>query len=651
MTVTTASHPLDSLTVAEITAVTKLVNANPPPKALPSYHFNAIALHEPPKYDLLKFEAGTAPCPPRQADVILISKTGDVFEGVVSIDGGEVLGWKHVPGVQPCLTPEDCFLAEAIVKACPEVLKAVQERGIDSMEHVVADPWSYGYHGEPELVGKRIVQTFMYLKSGDAEDNHYAHPLDIVPVVDMNASKVIKIDTQKGAPGSLKTPKEDFNYAAKFMEGKYRDGIKPLDIVQPEGPSFTVKGSVIDWQKWSIRYGWNYREGLVLYQIGYNDKGTLRPILYRAALAEMVVPYGDPAPPFHRKAAFDVGDYGLGYCANSLTLGCDCLGTIQYFDGIMSDHAGNPFIVKNAICLHEEDAGISWKHLEYRTGMSEVRRGRRLVISFVATVVNYEYAFYWYFYQDGTIQYEIKATGELSTNVIEPDTKPLYGTLVAPQINAQYHQHLFSMRIDPMVDGVKNAVAEYDVVPMEVCDDNPYGNGFTTAETLLTSEQQAQRICNPLAGRHWKIINPSVIHPYTKSPVGFKLITNASPLLLCREGSYIANRAGFAKKHLWVTKYDASQRFPAGEYINQSVGHDGLPKWTAEDKPIYDEDIVIWHTFGVTHVPRVEDFPIMPCDMSGFALKPSGFFTENPAVDLPPSTPKKVVNGDGACCQ
>lgn len=71
-------------------------------------------------------------------------------------------------------------------------------------------------------------------------------------------------------------------------------------------------------------------------------------------------------------------------------------------------------------------------------------------------------------YQDGTIQYEIKATGELSTTIIEPNTIPKYGTLVAPQINAQYHQHLFNMRIDPMIDGINNTVEEVDIVPVDM---------------------------------------------------------------------------------------------------------------------------------------------------------------------------------------
>ena len=75
--------------------------------------------------------------------------------------------------------------------------------------------------------------------------------------------------------------------------------------------------------------------------------------------------------------------------ANSLTNGCDCFGEIHYFDAVLTDSRGNVSITENAICLHEEDYGILWKHTDWRTEHVDVRRSRRLVISFITTVDNY----------------------------------------------------------------------------------------------------------------------------------------------------------------------------------------------------------------------------------------------------------------------
>ena len=79
----------------------------------------------------------------------------------------------------------------------------------------------------------------------------------------------------------------------------------------------------------------------------------------------MVQP-SDPRTPYNRKCAFDAGDYGLGFAANSLQLGCDCLGEVTYFDGVVNNAAGEPVVIRNAVCLHEEDHGLSWKHVDYR---------------------------------------------------------------------------------------------------------------------------------------------------------------------------------------------------------------------------------------------------------------------------------------------
>ena len=170
--------------------------------------------------------------------------------------------------------------------------------------------------------------------------------------------------------------------------------LKPLEISQPEGPSFTVDGYEVRWQKWRFRVGFTSREGLVLHQVAYEDQGRIRPILYRASLSEMQVPYGDPTQTHRKKNAFDVGEYGIGRMANSLKLGCDCVGTIHYFDAHMVNMAGEVETIENAVCMHEEDYGTLWKHTDWRTNRSEVRRSRRLVISFFATVGNYDYGFY-----------------------------------------------------------------------------------------------------------------------------------------------------------------------------------------------------------------------------------------------------------------
>ena len=375
---------------------------------------------------------------------------------------------------------------------------------------------------------------------------------------------------------------------------------------------------------------------MVIHNVGYEDQGRVRPVLYRAALSDMVVPYGDPSKDHYRKNAFDAGEYGIGSLTNSLTLGCDCLGEIHYFDAVLNNGKGEPFTIPNAVCMHEEDYGVLWKHTDWRSGQAEVRRSRRLVVSSIATVGNYEYGFFWYFYQDGTIQLEIKLTGIINTAAVPEGERPKYGTLVAPQLNGHIHQHFFSFRLDMDVDGGSNSVFEVNTVAEPLGPDNPHGNAFYAQATPLRTEHEAQRVVDPMSGRYWVISNPSVKNSLG-NPVGYKLMPGENILPFAHPSASIMKRAGFMQKHLWVTPYDRDETAATGPYPNQHQGGAGLPEYTKNDRSVEDTDVVVWYTLGYHHVPRPEDWPISPVAYCGFSLKPVGFFDTNPVLDVPPS--------------
>ena len=621
-----AQHPLEPLTAIEVETGVALVRAERQVGA--TYRFPCVTLHEPPKDTVLNFQAGDPI--EREAFLILLDNaTGHTYEAVVSITQQQVKSWRQIPGVQPNIMADELSECEAVVKAHPEFRAALAKRGVTDLDLVVVDPWAIGNFGFEAEVGLRLSRCLCYLRDRP-DGNFYARPIDgLVPVVDLNAMQVLKIEDL----GVLPIPPEPSEYAARFIETPRRD-IKPLTITQPEGPGFEVEGHCIRWQKWQMRIGFTPREGLVLYTVGYEDQGRLRSILYRASMAEMVVPYGDPRPQHFRKNAFDLGEHGVGMLANSLKLGCDCLGEIRYFDAVLTNSRGEVAITENAVCLHEEDYGTLWKHTDWRLDEVEVRRSRRLVLSFVATVDNYEYGFFWYFYQDGSIQYEIKLTGILLCGALAD--QPKYGTLVAPELNAINHQHFFGMRLDFDLDGQANSVYEVNTEALPMGPENPYGNAFYAHPTLLDSEQAAQRIVDPLKARYWKIVNPNVTNRLGQ-PVGFKLAPGENVLPFAHPDSPILRRAGFMARHLWVTPYAPTERYPAGDYPNQHSGGEGLPQWTQANRSIENTDLVVWYTFGHHHIPRPEDFPVMPTAYSGFMLKPVGFFDASPAMDVPPS--------------
>src|SRR5207302_7339845 len=391
---------------------------------------------------------------------------------------------------------------------------ALRRRGVSNFEMAITDAWSCGYYSEIDGAEKgRFCRPLTWIRPGPGQDV-YARPIEgLIVKFDLDKMEVIEVEDHAVVP----VPAKKANYTADrisdpdnvpyFPEGVRKD-LKPLEITQPEGTSFKVTGNQVSWQKWSFRIGFNARESMILYTVSYNDRGAERPILYRASLAEMFIPYGDPAPNHYRKNVFDMGEYGVGMMSNSLELGCDCLGEIHYFDGIVNDNDGGPLPIRNAIWLHEEVFGMLWKHKDFRTEETEVRRSRRLVLSTVATIGNYEYGYFWYFYQDGTIGYEVKMTGVISNGAVTEGDTPKFGSLVAPGVYGPNHQHWFNMRLDMMVDGLENTVYEVDGAQAPEAE-NPHGNAWVVKQTPFQKESEAKSRTNQHLGRTWKIANPN----------------------------------------------------------------------------------------------------------------------------------------------
>ncbi|MCA2224955.1 primary-amine oxidase [Nonomuraea aurantiaca] len=616
------SHPLDPLSAEEIEDARRIMADDGVLAATGRVAY--LGIEEPPKEAVL----GEAPAARRARALVLDLATEQAQDVVVSLTEGRVAERRPIDPITDGQVPmldEEHELVRRVLGADAGWAAALARRGLDDTALVWLAALSAGSYGLPGEEGRRIARVLAHLRPTE-ESLPWAHPIDgLVAFVDLLKGVVVEIvDT-----GVLPIPAEAGDY---HLEREHRTSQRPIHITQPEGPSFGIDGNLVTWEKWNVRLGYDMREGLVLHQIGFDG----RPIVYRASVAEMLVPYGDPSPVRFWQNYFDTGEYQLGKLANALELGCDCLGEITYFDVTVTGGDGSPKVLPNAICMHEEDYGVLWKHTDPANDSRETRRQRRLVISFFVTVGNYDYGFYWYLYLDGTIELEVKATGIVFTGAYDERAAP-YGSQVAPGLAAPYHQHLFSARLDMMVDGPANAVDEVEVVRLPMDERNPYGNAFGRKATRLRTEAQGRRDADLATGRTWHVVNPEVTNRLGE-PVGYALHPEGLPTLLAHENSSIRARAEFATSHLWVTRYHPRERYPAGDLVNQHPGGAGLPAYTAADRDIDGQDIVLWHTFGLTHFPRTEDWPIMPVDTCGFTLKPVGFFDRNPTLDVPPSS-------------
>lgn len=648
--ITTATHPLDPLTGEEIDAARALLAS--------AGHFTEhtrvprMLLVDAPKEVVSKWQPGDAL--DRRVKVTLLDlDSARTREAVVSVTRGEIdelheLTPESEPFGQAQFMFEEYGLVENIVKSSPEWQNAMKRRGLEEhMELAFCNPLAPGFFGREGEAGRRVIRSLTYLRLHE-DDNPWAHPVEgLLITLDLTDRTVISCVDE----GDVPVPMAHGNYTLD-VQGPVRESLKPIDITQPEGPSFSVDGSLVQWENWKFRVGFSQQEGLVLNQITFRDGDEDRSVATRASVPEMVVPYGDTTEARHWISYFDAGEYLLGKNANSLMLGCDCLGVIHYFDGFVPDDNGHATKIPQAICMHEEDYGILWKHTDLE-GNPDTRRSRRLVVSYFSTIGNYDYGFFWYFYLDGSIQVEAKATGIVFVGANEPGTVDPHATEIAPAVFAPIHQHLFCARIDVAIDGEDNTLHEIEAVGIPMGPDNPYGNAFTWSNTQLKTEQDAQRVANGLASRVWEVRSASRKN-YVGKPTAYWLIPEGKALLAAQPESTVHGRATFATKHLWGTQYHPDELFPASDYPNGRAPGGGLPEWTAANRSLDGEDLVLWHTFGPTHIPRTEDWPIMPVDYSGFWFKPHGFLDQNPAMNLPEDARSKsscAMDGSaGPCC-
>lgn len=622
------AHPLEPLGADEIAAATRIIQAHAsfPADAL----FSTVVLNEPSKESVLAFQPGMTFA--REAFAIIMDRPNNrTYEVIVDLRGERVLTWKEIPGVQPQVFVIEYNLVPAIVKADPRWQEAMRIRGL-SPDSVQIDTWAAG--DVPKQHRGRLLRALTYYKGKSF--NFYGRPVEgVVALVDMNTKKVIEFHDGGAMP--LPPPSQELDMASI---GKQRTAPAPLSITQPNGPSFTLEGNEVRWQGWRFRFALHPREGLVLYTVGIEDKGKERPVCYRASLSEMVVPYADPDSNWRWRSAFDVGEYGVGRLASPLEPNVDAPSNATLLDVVFSDDSGKVYTLPRAVGLYERDGGILWKHFDTYSGANESRRARELVLFFVACIGNYDYSVSWIFHQDGTLEVDAGLTGIMLPKGVDEmmshdgSTMDNFGHLVSPNIVAPHHQHFFCFRFDMDVDGTRNGVAEINSKPIPRGKRNPSGSAFTMEETYFRKERDAARRLNMETSRLWSVYNPNVFNSLGHY-AGYVLVPGANAVPFAQSSATVRKRAGFIDNHVWATRYRATEMNAAGAYPSQGQGSEGLPRWIADNESIDGEDVVLWYTMGVTHIPRPEEWPIMTVTHIGFKLVPAGFFSRNPALDVP----------------
>ena len=627
-----AAHPLDPLSQQELTSTVAVLKAAGHVDADTRFVF--LTLHEPDKSAVLKWHPGDSSA---RESFSIIKQGSQTYEAVVDLSAQKLVSWKEIKNVQPALLIYDELNnLNGILRANPDWQAAMRKRGYEKFDKIQCLPFSTGYFGMTDEEGRRLVRAECY--DAGSTLNYWGRPIEgVVATVDLNQRQVLKlIDT-----GIVPVSKAPAEYDAKSVAST-RVPLKPITIQQPQGPSYSVDGSVVSWDKWKFRVRMDPRLGIVVSTVTFDDNGHPRSIMYEGHLSDIFVPYQDPTPGWYFRTYLDAGEYGAGKLASSLVVGGDCPSNAFYFDDWLADEHGVAQPRSRIACLFERgDGAIAWRHWDFITNQTESRPARELVLRWIATVGNYDYLFDWVFLQDGTIKVAVGATGideikgvasKNHSTVQNGDDD--YGRFIAENLVGTNHDHFFCFKLDLDVDGTDNSFEKVRLKTIRPGADSLRKSLWVTRPQILKNESEAKLNEDMDEPSLWRVINPNVLDPLGY-PVSYELIPGHNAADLLDTDDYPRHRGGFADYQLWVTPY-TTQQAAAGMYPNQGKGDDGLPQWTKENQPIENRDLVLWYTIGFHHTPVSEDWPVLPTMWHEFYLRPRGFFAHSPVIDLPP---------------
>ncbi|PAN10349.1 hypothetical protein PAHAL_2G088400 [Panicum hallii] len=318
--------------------------------------------------------------------------------------------------------------------------------------------------------------------------------------------------------------------------------------------------------------------------------------------------------------------------------------------GHYADASGEPVEAEDVVCVFERYAGdIAWRHTEATLQVTEVRPDVTLVVRMVVTVGNYDYILDWEFKTSGSIKIVVSLTGLLKTEAtsythadqIKVDA---HGTLLAEKTLGVFHDHFVTYHLDLDVDGATNSFVKNTIVPRRNSGDTAAGGGadttrrsyWTVRREVAETEAEGQVDVNGGAPADLLFVNPGK-RGRIGYKAGYRLIpAGATAASLLADDDYPQRRAAYTKKQVWVTPYNKSEKWASGLYAEQSTGDDSLASWSRRNRRIKEEDIVLWYTLGLHHVPYLEDFPVMPTLSGAFELRPSNFFERNPLLRTKP---------------
>ncbi|XP_041673476.1 primary amine oxidase, liver isozyme-like [Cheilinus undulatus] len=421
------------------------------------------------------------------------------------------------------------------------------------------------------------------------------------------------------------------NYAS-LKPRKKPTGVGPQQFYV-QGKRFSVEKNNIVYRDWSFAFGLNTLRGMRVFDVRFRGER----IIYELSVQDAMSVYGSATPNLMLTKFLD-GSLGIGACNYELARGVDCPYSATYIDTTHYMDSGAPRMLRNSICVFEHDMGKPlrrhFSEIVFHSygGLADIA----LVFRTITAIGNYDYVWDFVFYQSGSVEAKVRATGFIASS-FKVDDNFQFGHQVAENITGNIHTHFINLKADLDVLGVKNVFQTKDMEYVNVS--LPWmPEHYTMIPRLVekqhNTEQEAAMRYDTKTPRYLHIASSQTNrwgHQRT-----YRLQVSSNPGDHLPESQPQEKSMSWARYKVAITKHKDLERNSGSLYNQQDMWNPAVDfsKYIEDNENIENEDLVAWVTAGFLHIPHAEDIPntVTVGNGGGVLLRPHNYFDEDPSI-------------------
>ncbi|KAH9489191.1 hypothetical protein Btru_044455 [Bulinus truncatus] len=405
---------------------------------------------------------------------------------------------------------------------------------------------------------------------------------------------------------------------------------RPPLSVDPDGKRYTVKNRQVKYMDWSFNFRMSSFTGPSLYDVRFQNER----IAYEISLAEISVFYSGSSPLPQTTNYVDSASF-VGLHSRALVPGGDCPQSATLINQtFMSTYQDDPDLVDAAFCLFELNTGTPLSRQKFSDALDghvyEGLMDTSLTLRAALTIDNYDYIVDFIFHQNGVMETRFLSTGYILPSFFREADRQ-YGFRIAENIIGNVHHHMAQFKVDLDILGTQNRFETVEVVSQETQD---IKNMLRLRRTLKQTETEA--VYDYDLRPEFLLVHNDKNRTKSNGIKGYRIALSGASKQYLPDSQGNEQAITWARHQLVVTKHK-DEEFSSSSNYAMFDGADPVVDFSnfyLDDDNIVDEDVVVWLTCGMHHIPHTEDLPVTPAvgNHLSFFLLPHNYFPSDPAT-------------------